>query len=100
MQKIIQCIHCGTAFTPKADERYCCNGCYYVAQLIKEQDLGQFYELKGDSVIPPIGSKVFQSEDTEALETILMKLPYALHAYTKEFRQSTKLMNTFLLDIT
>ena len=71
MQKIIQCIHCGTAFTPKTDERYCCNGCYYVAQLIKEQDLGQFYELKGDSVIPPIGSKVFQSEDTEALETIL-----------------------------
>ncbi len=68
-QKSIHCVHCGTSFTQKTDEQYCCNGCYYVAQLIKEKDLEQFYELKGKALIPPVGSKVFQEEDTEALET-------------------------------
>ena len=68
-KKSIHCIHCGTSFIPKADEQYCCNGCYYVAQLIKEKDLEQFYELKGKALIPPVGSKVFQTDDTEAMET-------------------------------
>ena len=67
-KKSVHCVHCGTSFIPKADEQYCCNGCYYVAQLIKEKDLEQFYELKGTTLIPPVGSKVFQTEDTEALE--------------------------------
>lgn len=69
-QKKQQCIHCGTAFIPKAEESYCCHGCYYVAQLIKEKDLDQFYELKGNTLIPPVGSKVFQTDDTEPLETV------------------------------
>ena len=68
-QKNIPCEHCGTAFIPKADERYCCNGCYYVAQLIQQKDLDRFYDLKGDSAIPPIGSKVLQTEGMEHLET-------------------------------
>ena len=68
-QKNSQCVHCGTCFVPKAEEQYCCHGCYYVAQLIQEKDLGQFYDLKGNTLIPPVGSKVFQTEDTEPLAT-------------------------------
>ena len=68
IQENIPCKHCETLFIPRAGEQYCCNGCYYVAQLIKEKGLEQFYELKGKVPIPPVGSKVFQAEDTEALE--------------------------------
>lgn len=67
-QKSIHCVHCGTAFVPKVGEQYCCNGCYYVAQLIQENGLEQFYELKGNALIPPVGSRVFQTEDNELLE--------------------------------
>ena len=68
-QKKSYCTHCGTSFIPKEDEEYCCNGCYYVAQLIREKKLDQFYELKGNTLIPPVGSKVFRNEDTETLVT-------------------------------
>ena len=81
-------MHCGTHFIPKANEQYCCNGCYYVAQVINEQNLEQFYELKGNALIPPVGSKVFQTEDTEALEAAFKaaeaateKKPPSLHLY-------------------
>lgn len=63
----IVCTHCGTPFTPKANESFCCHGCYYVAQLINDQDLGRFYELKGQQVVPPVGSKVFHENDTAPL---------------------------------
>lgn len=66
--KPIPCTHCGTPFTPRAEERYCCNGCYYVAQLIEEKDLDRFYDLKGNAAIPPVGSKVFHAEASEPLE--------------------------------
>jgi Cu2+-exporting ATPase len=38
-----------------------------VAQLINDQDLGRFYELKGQQVVPPVGSKVFHENDTTPL---------------------------------
>lgn len=65
------CSHCGTPFNPKADERYCCNGCYYVAQLIHNSGLERFYELKGHQVVPPVSSTVFQLTDTAALQVAL-----------------------------
>ncbi|MFT4900892.1 MAG: Cu2+-exporting ATPase [Lentimonas sp.] len=64
------CAHCGTAFTPRLTERYCCLGCDYVAQVLADHDLSRFYELKGDKVLPPVGSKVFQRSDFAALESL------------------------------
>ncbi|MGJ8638480.1 MAG: heavy metal translocating P-type ATPase [Opitutaceae bacterium] len=69
--KTTECTHCGTPFIAKSDETYCCHGCYYVAQLIDEQDLGRFYELKGKQVVPPVGSKVFHENDTAALVEVI-----------------------------
>lgn len=71
--KTTTCTHCGTPFIPKADEVYCCHGCFYVAQLIDEQDLGRFYELKGSKVVPPVGSKVFHENDTAPLVEVLQQ---------------------------
>ncbi len=62
-----KCTHCGTPFLPKADESYCCHGCYYVAQLIEDNGFNRFYELKGNKTVPPVGSKVFQESDTRPL---------------------------------
>ncbi len=67
VQTTLCCTHCGTPFVPRAEETYCCNGCYYVAQLIEEKDLARFYDLKGDSAIPPVGSTVFQEADSAPL---------------------------------
>ncbi len=69
--KTIHCTHCGTPFVPKAEETYCCHGCYYVAQLIHDGGLERFYELKGNKAVPPVGSKVFQPSDTAPLQAEL-----------------------------
>lgn len=61
------CAHCSTVFTPRQNEAFCCLGCDYVAQVLADNDLSRFYELKGDKAVPPVGSKVFQSSNFSAL---------------------------------
>lgn len=69
--QLTHCAHCGTPFTPKqADERFCCQGCHYVSQVLHDDGLERFYELKGDKSLPPVGSKVFQDAHTAWLETV------------------------------
>lgn len=65
------CAHCGTPFSPREDEAYCCHGCHYVAQLLADNDLTRFYELKGSKAVPPVGSKAFRQVETDALEVVL-----------------------------
>jgi len=67
------CAHCGTPFTPREDEAYCCNGCHYVAQLLADNDLTRFYELKGSAALPPVGSKAFREVDAAPLEQVLLQ---------------------------
>ena len=61
------CAHCDTPFVPRADEAYCCHGCEYVAQVLSDNDLTRFYELKGDATLPPVGSKAFSEAEVEPL---------------------------------
>ncbi|WPJ97667.1 heavy metal translocating P-type ATPase metal-binding domain-containing protein [Coraliomargarita algicola] len=61
------CAHCGTPFTPRAKESYCCHGCEYVAQVLSENDLTRFYELKGNTAVPPVGSKAFTEAEVAPL---------------------------------
>jgi len=44
-----------------------------VAQLLEDNDLTRFYELKGKTAVPPVGSKAFREVETEALEAVLRK---------------------------
>lgn len=67
------CAHCGTAFTPRHQERFCCLGCDYVAQVLADNDLSRFYELKGKQAVPPVGSKVFQNRDFHSLEVLRLE---------------------------
>jgi len=63
----VACTHCGTPFTPRAKEAYCCHGCEYVAQILSDNDLTRFYELKGDRALPPVGSKAFTEAEVAPL---------------------------------
>ncbi len=68
--RLTECEHCGTPFTPKADERFCCHGCQYVSQMLHEGGLERFYELKGRQALPPVGSQVFETTESEWLEVL------------------------------
>lgn len=65
---IRNCEHCDTPFTPKAQERFCCKGCQYVSQILHQGGFERFYELKGTQALPPVGSKVFQTAETDWLK--------------------------------
>ena len=61
---MVQCAHCGTEFTAKAaDERFCCRGCEYVAELIAEQGFERFYDLKHGLAVAPVRSRPFEAHD-------------------------------------
>lgn len=66
-QQRATCAHCGTPFTPRAKEAYCCHGCEYVAQVLSDNDLTRFYELKGNTAVPPVGSKAFTEAEVAPL---------------------------------
>jgi Cu2+-exporting ATPase len=58
------CAHCGTGFSSgSADERYCCRGCEYVAELISEQGFERFYDLKQGLAVAPVKSRPFEEHD-------------------------------------
>jgi Cu2+-exporting ATPase len=58
------CEHCGTAFSAKsADDRFCCRGCEYVAELISDQGFEQFYDLKQGIAVAPVRSRPFEDHD-------------------------------------
>lgn len=57
------CRHCGTPYAagPHLPEGYCCHGCAYVHQLIQEEGLERYYDLK-DQAIQPVGSVPLQPQ--------------------------------------
>lgn len=59
-----KCEHCGTEFSAaKIEERFCCKGCEYVAELISEQGFEQFYDLKQGLALAPVRSRPFEDHD-------------------------------------
>lgn len=58
------CEHCGTEFAEKSvEDRFCCRGCEYVAELISEQGFEQFYDLKQGLAVAPVRSRPFEEHD-------------------------------------
>lgn len=65
------CEHCGTEYSARsAGERYCCKGCEYVAELISDQGLDQFYDLKEGLVLAPVKSRPFEDHDFSWFEAM------------------------------
>lgn len=58
------CEHCGTEFSVKTvEDRFCCRGCEYVAEMISEQGFEQFYDLKQGIAVTPVRSRPFEEHD-------------------------------------
>lgn len=58
------CEHCGTPFAPRrAEERFCCRGCEFVAAMIRGQGLDRFYDLQDGSTTAPVRSRPFETHD-------------------------------------
>lgn len=67
------CRHCQTPFHPtnwRPD--FCCAGCQFVHELIKQQGLGQFYDLQ-EGGLPPVKSTVFAQRDFSWLTELVTK---------------------------
>ena len=56
------CKHCSTPVR-SASEEFCCRGCESVYQLIHEDGLGLFYELKAGDPLTPLRERPFQQKD-------------------------------------
>ncbi len=59
------CVHCGTAFVPAnpQSDRFCCAGCAYVHDMITNEGLDRFYDLKGKETTPPVQGLAFEQRD-------------------------------------
>ncbi len=53
------CKHCGTVFTAIAEgDEFCCHGCAHVYQVIREEGLDQYYELREGPTAPVLPSSL------------------------------------------
>lgn len=56
------CLHCGIPLRPAEPTDYCCRGCEYVAKMIADEGLGEYYDLR-DKVIEPVSPAALRSVD-------------------------------------
>jgi len=85
-----ECIHCKTPLEPsQKDSGFCCTGCEFVYQLIHNQGLEKFYDLKQDETTSPLRDQPFQQYDFSWLEeTIHTYEENSPEANTTEFNGS------------
>ncbi|MFC7339576.1 heavy metal translocating P-type ATPase metal-binding domain-containing protein [Haloferula chungangensis] len=58
------CEHCGTAFSPtREDDKFCCQGCEFVAEMIHDSGFDRFYDLKQGLATAPVRSRPFEEHD-------------------------------------
>ena len=58
------CTHCGTTFHPVEPEaEFCCSGCAFVHDMITNEGLDQFYDLKGNATTRPVQNLAFEQRD-------------------------------------
>ena len=69
------CIHCATPFSATDElEKFCCRGCEFVHELIHNEGLDRFYDLRSNSSIRPVRSLPFESRDFSWLEEMKLSI--------------------------
>lgn len=77
------CEHCGTAFSAtEGQARYCCRGCEFVAEMIRDSGFDRFYDLKQGLTTAPVRSRPFEEHDFSWIEPLVEKAE--ARATTKE----------------
>jgi P-type Cu2+ transporter len=62
------------------DDAFCCTGCQYVFNLLQDQGLDQFYDLKGGKMLSPVSPDALRERDYEWLESLVEKAEAACPA--------------------
>lgn len=85
-----ECIHCKTPLEPSQKESgFCCTGCEFVYQLIHNEGLDKFYDLKQGEISSPLRDQPFQQYDFSWLkETISRYEENSPDSSTTEFKGS------------
>lgn len=61
------CKHCGSPVPANRHDGFCCAGCVYVFDLLHQQGLDHFYDLKGGLSLPPVSPQSLRERDYEWL---------------------------------
>lgn len=61
------CKHCGSPIPANRDDVFCCSGCAYVFDLLHQQGLDHFYDLKGGLSLAPVSPQSLRERDYEWL---------------------------------
>lgn len=65
--KSLNCTHCGSPVPAGREDGFCCAGCSYVYDLLHQQGLDYFYNLKGSAALPPVAPQALRERDYEWL---------------------------------
>ena len=65
------CRHCGSPVPANRADEFCCSGCSYVFDLLHEQGLEQFYDLKGGQSLPPVPAQAMRERDYQWLDDLV-----------------------------
>ena len=66
----INCTHCGSPVPAGRDDGFCCAGCSYVHDLLHQQGLDHFYDLKGGVALPPVAPQALRERDYDWLSLL------------------------------
>ena len=69
------CRHCSSPVPVNRRDGFCCSGCAYVFDLLHEQGLGQFYDLKGGQSLPPVPAQAMRERDYQWLDDLVNATP-------------------------
>lgn len=64
------CKHCGSPVPANRQDGFCCAGCVYVHDLLHQQGLDHFYDLKGGLSLPPVSPQSLRERDYEWLSQL------------------------------
>lgn len=67
MASSLTCKHCGSPIPANRGDAFCCAGCAYVHDLLHEQGLDHFYDLKGGLSLPPVSPQNLRERDYQWL---------------------------------
>lgn len=64
------CTHCGSPVPAGREDGFCCAGCVYVHDMLHQQGLDHFYDLKGAAALPPVAPQALRERDYEWLSLL------------------------------
>ncbi len=82
----IHCTHCGSPVPAGRDDGFCCAGCSYVHELLYQEGLDHFYDLKGNTALSPVAPQALRERDYEWLTLLSTAAEHINESETADLR--------------